>query len=190
MRHAVTHEKHMPEQSLRRGMALLGRDRQPTNGGDVVLGEAPSADHVHVGEIILRVRVAEDRGCVLKQFVRSPGVGPHVAIRYAVQAIDADRDERVGDRAEISPVRLVFVVIFDQLVEVMVRLQVILRNALAVRIHLAEFPAREILPAIGGVGERCDRRIGVASLQIGEAGAQRLIRIGEVFRDLLRRVGC
>ena len=67
----------------------------------------------------------------------------------------------------------------------MVCLQVILWDALTARIHLTEFPSREILTALGCIGERGDRRIGVASLQIREAGAQRLIGVGEVFRDLL-----
>ena len=87
---------------------------------------------------------------------------------------------------EISPIRLVFVVVFDHLVEVMVRLHVIVRDALTVRIHLAEFPSREILPAVRGIGQRRGRRIGVASFQVVEAGAQSLIGIGEVLRDLLR----
>src|ERR1700722_16498171 len=97
----------MAQQGLGGGMALLGRDRQPTNGGDVVLCNAPGADHVHMSEIILRVRVAEDRRRILESLGRTLGVWAPLAVGYAIQAIDADGHKRVGNRAQVSPVGLV-----------------------------------------------------------------------------------
>ena len=67
--HAVANEQHMSQQSLRWRMAFLGRQRQPANGGNVVLRDAPSARHVHASETKLRVRVAEGRRRVLASLV-------------------------------------------------------------------------------------------------------------------------
>src|SRR5882757_6374837 len=116
--------------------------------------------------------------------MRTLGLWPHVTVRYSVEAIDSNPDERVRNDAQILPVRLVFVIIFDHLIEVMVGFQVILRDSLTARIHLAEFPTRKILPALSRIGQRRRRRIRVASFQIGKARAQSLIGIGEIPWDL------
>ena len=88
--------------------------------------------------------------------MRPTRIGANVAVGYAGEAIDADGDERVGDRAEVSTVGLVLVVVVNELVEVMVRLYVIVLHALTIRVHLAEFPARNRFAAFGCIGESGD----------------------------------
>ena len=79
-------------------MALPGRQHQPPRRGDIVFRKAASPDYIHVGEIILGVRIAEGGRRVLEEFARPLRVGMNVAIGNAGQAVDADGDEGVGDR--------------------------------------------------------------------------------------------
>ncbi len=175
----------MSEQRLRGVVALVGGERQPTGGSHVVGREARGAVHIHAREIVLRVGIAEIRRRVLEHLQRPLRIGLDFAVRNAVEAIDADRDEGVRDRRDVGSVGIVFVVAFDETLEIIVSLDVVARHAVAARIHSAEFPLRERLAAVGGVGQRLDRGLRVARRQIVDRGLQRLLHAGEgLHRDL------
>ena len=149
------------------------------------LARPPGADDVHVGQIVLGVRIAESCRRVLEEPARPLGIRVNVAVGNAGEAVDADRDEGVGDRAAVSLVRRVLVVVLDELIEVLVGFHIVARDADAVGVHLAELPARDRLPALRGVGQRLDGRGGVAGIEIVDPGAKRLLGAGEVFRGNL-----
>ena len=118
------------------------------------------------------------------------GSGVIVAIGDAVQAVHADRDESVGNRADVAPVDIVLVVALDQLLEIFIGDHVVARHEFAGRVHAAELPTRERLAALGGVGQRAARSdLASPALQVVDAGAQSFLRAGECLgRNLGRRI--
>ena len=184
-RHALADEQQMAEQRLGGVMALVGGERQPLRGAHVVALEARRAVHVHAGEIVLSVGIAEIGRRELEHLQRPFRIGLDLAVRYAVEAIDADGDEGVGDRRDVGPVGIVLVIAFDQALEIGVGLDVVARHAFAARVHPAELPLGERLAAVGGVGQRLDRGLGVAGHQVLHARLERLFDAGEgLNRDL------
>ena len=79
-------------------MALSGRQHQPPRRGDIVFRKAASPNYIHVGEIILGVRIAEGGRRVLEEFARPLRIGVNVAVGNAGQAVDADGDSNTNWR--------------------------------------------------------------------------------------------
>ena len=120
----------------------------------------------------MRVRVAEIGRRILKHLERPLGIGLYFGIGNAVQTIDADSHKGVGDCRNIAPLRLVLVIALDELVEILIGLEVVMRHALPLRVHAPELPLGERLAAGGGIFQRLDGGFGVAGAQIVDSGAQ------------------
>lgn len=133
-------------------MAFLRCQHQPVHSADVVLGQSASADDVHMGQIVLGVRIAKGRRRILEEFARSLGVGVNFAIGNAGETVHSDRDEGAGDCGPVSLIRGVLIVVFNEPVEAAVSFDVVARDDDAVGVYLAEFPARDRLAALCSIG--------------------------------------
>ena len=88
----------------------------------------------------------------------------------------AKRDEGVGDKARLRRIRIVFGVAVGDAAEILEGLEIVLRDAVALGIHAAEFPLRDGVAFLGGVFQRVHALGGLAGLEPVGAGAERLGR--------------
>src|ERR1700732_1468237 len=101
---------------------------------------------MHPRQIVLGVRIAERRRGELEHLQRALRIGTDLAVGYSVQIVVAKRDQRARHNRAIAPVGVVFIVICDDLREIVIRLDIVARCAVAIGINFGEFPLREQLP--------------------------------------------
>src|SRR5262249_58982823 len=104
------------------------------------------------------------------------GIGLDVAIWNSLKIIVSERNEGVGDEARLRGVRIVIGVTVGDAAEIVERLEIVLRHAIAFRIHAAEFPLRERMTVFRSIFKRVDRLDGFAGLEPVRAGTERLHR--------------
>ncbi len=83
-------------------------------------------------------------------------------MRDAGQIIDADGDKGAGEKGGFAADRIGVVISIDDLRKIFIGLDVVMRDAIAIRIHFTELPARQRLAAGRRIFEGLERRMLIA----------------------------
>src|ERR1700730_5350758 len=168
----LAREKRLTKKSLRLEVALVGGEKQPADGLPAVLVNARALE-MHPRQIILSVRIAESRRRELKHLEGAMGVGPHLTVGYPFQIINSKRDKGARHNRAVAPVRVVLIVISNDLRKIIISLEIVTRSAVATGIYFGELPLRQRFASPGGIFQGLDRGSGIARTNTFEAGLQR-----------------
>ena len=85
-----------------------------------------------------------------------------LAVGYPVQIINPKRDESARNDREVAPVRVVLVITRGDLRKIIISLEIVARNPVAIGINLGKLPPRQRFAASGGKVQSLDRGGGIS----------------------------
>ena len=117
----ASREERLAEQSFRLEVSFTGGEKQPPDCLPTVLVDA-SAVEMHACQIVLGVCIAEIGRGELEHLESTLRIGTYFAVGYSIQIIDPYCVKGARHDREVAPVRVVLVVIADNLREIVISL--------------------------------------------------------------------
>ena len=111
---------------------------------------------------ILGVCIAEIGRGELEHLEGALRIGTYFAVGYSIQIIGPYCVKGARHDREVAPVRVVLVVIADNLREIVICLDIVTRNAVPIGIYFGELPLRQQFASGGGILLGLDSGRGVA----------------------------
>ena len=115
---------------------------------------------IEPGQIVLGVRIAEIGRRVGEHLPRPLRIGLDLRIGNAVKIIPPQRDKGVGHDRGLRRRRAVLGMGIGNAAEILEGANVVLGDAVAIRVHPPQFPLRDGMTAFGGILQRSQRGIG------------------------------